>query len=171
MAGIWDRIMGRKPHALYGYPSLSTCTAFTPNLAVVGVRAFTTSQSAEAHVILFQRIFDFATEDTKIPVRFNHIHGGGFLLWIGDAHMGQALGINSAWIISINTLKTTFVHCRTWDVLRTSLQDPPHILPIWTPPSPQGSRSLWSFTEVLSYLHHTLQTECQWSPIPNFFWG
>lgn len=76
--------------------SVLICTAFTPNLAVVGVRAFTTSQSAEAHVILFQRIFDFATEDTKIPVRFNHIHGSGFLLWIADAHMGQALGINSA---------------------------------------------------------------------------
>lgn len=61
-------------------------------IAVVSVRVFTTSQSAEAHLILFKRIFDIATSDTNIPVHFRHIHGNGFLVWIADAHKGQALG-------------------------------------------------------------------------------
>lgn len=60
--------------------------------AIVSVRAFTTSQSAEAHFILFRRIFEIATHDTGIPVRFQHIHGEGFRVWIADAHKGQALG-------------------------------------------------------------------------------
>jgi len=61
-------------------------------IAVVVIRAFTTSQSAQAHLILFQRIFEFATLDTGLPPRFAHIHGYGFLLWIADSHKGQALG-------------------------------------------------------------------------------
>lgn len=60
--------------------------------AIVSVRIFTTSQSAEAHLILFKRIFEIATLDTNIPVHFHHIHGDGFLVWIADAHKGQALG-------------------------------------------------------------------------------
>ncbi|KAK7022501.1 hypothetical protein R3P38DRAFT_3317686 [Favolaschia claudopus] len=60
--------------------------------SVVGTRAFTTSQSAEAHLILFTRIFEIAAADTGIPCRFRHIHGEGFELWITDAHKGQALG-------------------------------------------------------------------------------
>jgi hypothetical protein len=63
-----------------------------PYIAVVSVRVFTTSQSAEAHLILFKRIFEIATSDTNIPVQFHHIHGDGFLVWIADAHKGQALG-------------------------------------------------------------------------------
>jgi hypothetical protein len=59
---------------------------------MVSVRAFTTSQSAEAHFILFRRIFEITTHDTGIPVRFQHIHGEGFRVWIQDAHKGQALG-------------------------------------------------------------------------------
>ena len=58
----------------------------------MGVRAFITSQSAEAHFILFKRIFEIAEKDTNKPVRFLHIHGEGFYTWIADAHMGQALG-------------------------------------------------------------------------------
>ncbi|KAJ7857577.1 hypothetical protein B0H13DRAFT_1640899 [Mycena leptocephala] len=60
--------------------------------SVIGTRAFTTSQSTEAHVILFTRIFEIAFEDTGIPCRFRHIHGEGFELWITDSHKGQALG-------------------------------------------------------------------------------
>ncbi|KAJ7242720.1 hypothetical protein C8J57DRAFT_1526083 [Mycena rebaudengoi] len=60
--------------------------------SVIGTRAFTTSQSAEAHVILFTRIFEIAFGDTGLPCRFRHIHGEGFELWITDSHKGQALG-------------------------------------------------------------------------------
>ncbi|KAJ6554288.1 hypothetical protein B0H19DRAFT_1029451 [Mycena capillaripes] len=60
--------------------------------SVIGTRAFTTSQSAQAHVILFTRIFEIAHGDTGIPCRFRHIHGEGFELWITDSHKGQALG-------------------------------------------------------------------------------
>ncbi|KAJ7860303.1 hypothetical protein B0H13DRAFT_2569623 [Mycena leptocephala] len=71
--------------------------------SVIGTRAFTTSQSAEAHLILFTRIFEIAFEDTGVSCRFRHIHGEGFELWITDAHKGQALvhpDLNGAfWII------------------------------------------------------------------------
>ncbi|KAF7333550.1 hypothetical protein MSAN_02419900 [Mycena sanguinolenta] len=60
--------------------------------SIVGTRAFTTSQSTEAHLILFTRIFEIASADTGIPCHFRHIHGDGFELWITDAHKGQALG-------------------------------------------------------------------------------
>ncbi|KAJ7265241.1 hypothetical protein C8J57DRAFT_1069413, partial [Mycena rebaudengoi] len=60
--------------------------------SVIGTRAFTTSQSAEAHVILYTRIFEIAFGDTGLPCRFRHIHGEGFELWITDSHKGQALG-------------------------------------------------------------------------------
>ncbi|KAJ7159144.1 hypothetical protein C8R43DRAFT_882333 [Mycena crocata] len=60
--------------------------------SVVGTRAFTTSQSAQAHLILFTRIFEIAAADTGTPCRFRHIHGEGFEIWITDAHKGQALG-------------------------------------------------------------------------------
>ncbi|KAJ7688326.1 hypothetical protein B0H14DRAFT_2653299 [Mycena olivaceomarginata] len=61
--------------------------------SIIGTRAFTTSQSAEAHLILFTRIFEIAHADTGIPCRFRHIHGEGFEIWITDAHKGQALGV------------------------------------------------------------------------------
>ncbi|KAJ7631405.1 hypothetical protein DFH06DRAFT_1439242 [Mycena polygramma] len=60
--------------------------------SVIGTRAFTTSQSAQAHLILFTRIFEIAYADTGVPCRFRHIHGEGFELWITDAHKGQAVG-------------------------------------------------------------------------------
>ncbi|KAF7335198.1 hypothetical protein MSAN_02353100 [Mycena sanguinolenta] len=60
--------------------------------SLIGTRAFTTSQSAQAHLILFTRIFEIAHADTGIPCRFRHIHGEGFELWITDSHKGQALG-------------------------------------------------------------------------------
>lgn len=59
---------------------------------MVGARAFTTSQSAKAHLILFQRIFEIAAADTGLSVSFNHIHGCGFETVIADSHKGQGLG-------------------------------------------------------------------------------
>jgi hypothetical protein len=50
------------------------------------------SQSAQAHVILFRRIFQIAEEDTGLPVSFYHIHGCGYESVVADAHMGQGLG-------------------------------------------------------------------------------
>jgi len=41
---------------------------------------------------LFTRVFHFATMDTGLLPKFSHIHGEGFLLFIADAHKGQALG-------------------------------------------------------------------------------
>ncbi|KAF8975638.1 hypothetical protein BDQ17DRAFT_1267859 [Cyathus striatus] len=61
-------------------------------MSYVGARAFTTSQSAKAHFILFTRIFQFVTQITGLPVQFRHIHGSGFHVWSADAHKGQALG-------------------------------------------------------------------------------
>ncbi|KZP27764.1 hypothetical protein FIBSPDRAFT_730391 [Athelia psychrophila] len=61
--------------------------------SVVGARAFTTSQTARAHFILLKRIFEIASSDTSLPVRFKHIHGDGFEAWIADAHKGQGLGV------------------------------------------------------------------------------
>ena len=50
------------------------------------------SQSADAHVILFHRIFEIAEVDTGVPVQFSHIHGIGIESVIADGHRGQALG-------------------------------------------------------------------------------
>ncbi|KAF7372317.1 hypothetical protein MVEN_00091900 [Mycena venus] len=61
--------------------------------SVVGTRAFTTSQSAQAHLILFTRIFEIAAADTGISVKFRHIHGEGMEIWMADAHKGQGLGV------------------------------------------------------------------------------
>ncbi|KAG6374675.1 hypothetical protein JVT61DRAFT_4044 [Boletus reticuloceps] len=61
----------------------------------VVARAFTTSQCADAHFILFQRIFEIAMADTGIPVAFKHIDGYGYESVIADAHRGQALGLGT----------------------------------------------------------------------------
>jgi hypothetical protein len=61
--------------------------------AVVSARAFTTSQSAKAHLILFQRIFDIASADTGLPFSFRHIHGFGCEIVVADSHKGQGLGM------------------------------------------------------------------------------
>ncbi|KAF8589348.1 hypothetical protein K439DRAFT_1612787 [Ramaria rubella] len=61
--------------------------------SIVVARAFTTSQSAEAHRILFNRIFAIVHEDTGKTVQFRHIHGVGFNTFMADGHLGQALGL------------------------------------------------------------------------------
>jgi len=60
--------------------------------AVVCSHAFTTSQSAKAHFVLFKHIVEIASQDTSLPIQFKHIHGQGFETWIADVHKGQGLG-------------------------------------------------------------------------------
>ena len=60
---------------------------------MVLAHAFTTSQSADAHVILFRRIWSIAEQDTGVPVTFHHIHSVGIKSIVTDGHRGQALGI------------------------------------------------------------------------------
>ncbi|KAF8575834.1 hypothetical protein K439DRAFT_1623294 [Ramaria rubella] len=55
--------------------------------------AFTTSQSADAHHILFNRIFAIVRKDTGHTVRFCHIHGDGFDTFVANGHIGQVLGL------------------------------------------------------------------------------
>ncbi|KAF8587722.1 hypothetical protein K439DRAFT_1614148 [Ramaria rubella] len=61
--------------------------------SIVVARAFTTSQSAEAHHILFNRIFLIVHKDTGEIVKFCHIHGVSFETFMADGHVGQALGL------------------------------------------------------------------------------
>ena len=61
-------------------------------IALVVCRAFTTSQSAEAHRELFMRIFKIAESDTNRPLRLNYIHGAGIEVIVADSHKGQAIG-------------------------------------------------------------------------------
>ncbi|KAI0054384.1 hypothetical protein BV25DRAFT_1949705 [Artomyces pyxidatus] len=60
--------------------------------SVVCARAFTTSQSAEAHLLLFQLISEVVEVDCGQPLRLFHIHGEGIEVVLADAHKGQALG-------------------------------------------------------------------------------
>ena len=62
--------------------------------AVVAARAFITSQSAHAHLILFRRIFEIVGADVGMPVTFFHIGGVGIETVIADGHRGQALGMS-----------------------------------------------------------------------------
>ncbi|KAF8574781.1 hypothetical protein K439DRAFT_1624082 [Ramaria rubella] len=61
--------------------------------SIVVTCAFTTFQSAEAHHILFNRIFSIVHEDTGEIVKFQHIHGVGFDTFMANGHIGQALGL------------------------------------------------------------------------------
>ncbi|KAF9232965.1 hypothetical protein BU15DRAFT_90533 [Melanogaster broomeanus] len=60
--------------------------------SVVSTRAFITSQSADAHFILFRRIFEIAEADTGTAITFHHIDGVGFESVVADGHKGQGLG-------------------------------------------------------------------------------
>lgn len=86
-------------------------------IAVVGARAFTTSQSGQAHFELFKIIFDIASCDTGLAVCFKHIHGYGFEAWIADAHKGQGLGEHRLFCI----INNTHFNVRCWDVLSLAL--------------------------------------------------
>lgn len=63
-------------------------------LAVVVSQAFTNSQSAKAHFILFCHIFEVASQDTGTAIwQLQHIHGKGSKTIVTDAHRGHALGM------------------------------------------------------------------------------
>ncbi|KIJ31740.1 hypothetical protein M422DRAFT_266489 [Sphaerobolus stellatus SS14] len=60
--------------------------------SIVFARALMNSQSAEAHLILFQRIFGIAEKDTGRELRMRHIHGDELDTVTADGHRGQAIG-------------------------------------------------------------------------------
>ncbi|KAG1862305.1 hypothetical protein F4604DRAFT_1657854 [Suillus subluteus] len=78
--------------------------------SVVSARAFTTSQSAKAHLILFQRIFDIASADTGHSFSFQHIHGFGCEIVIADSHKGQGLGLGMYCVQLSRSISTPCVH-------------------------------------------------------------
>ncbi|KIJ22472.1 hypothetical protein M422DRAFT_277086 [Sphaerobolus stellatus SS14] len=55
-------------------------------------RVFISSQSAEAHRIMFEKIFELVHEDTGHHVQFKYIHGNDIETVVADAHKGQAMG-------------------------------------------------------------------------------
>ncbi|KAF8480676.1 hypothetical protein JB92DRAFT_2837564 [Gautieria morchelliformis] len=59
--------------------------------SIVCARVFVTSQSATAHLHMFQRLFAIAEQDTGHQVQFGHIHGAGYETFVADAHKAQAL--------------------------------------------------------------------------------
>jgi hypothetical protein len=60
--------------------------------AIVVARAFLTSESSEAHFLLFSRIFEIAQRDTGLEVTFHYINESGIQSIVADGHRGQALG-------------------------------------------------------------------------------
>ncbi|KAG1788472.1 uncharacterized protein HD556DRAFT_1245206, partial [Suillus plorans] len=87
--------------------------------SVVGARAFTTSQTAKAHVILFQRIFEIASTNTGLPIMFHHIHGTGFKTIIADSHKGQGLGLGMYCVQLCHSVTAQCIyepHCRICDL-------------------------------------------------------
>ena len=89
--------------------------------AMVLARAFMTSQSADAHTILFRHIWSIAEQDTGVPVMFYHINGTGIESVVADGHCSQALGIFFLTIISPDLMA-----CRTRKILcRALLRQPP----------------------------------------------
>ncbi|EJD42614.1 hypothetical protein AURDEDRAFT_168425 [Auricularia subglabra TFB-10046 SS5] len=56
-------------------------------------RAFMTSMSAEAHLVLYRELFKIAEHDTGQKPCFHHLHGDGFEIWTADDDKGHALGL------------------------------------------------------------------------------
>ncbi|KAF8432134.1 hypothetical protein L210DRAFT_3614367 [Boletus edulis BED1] len=77
--------------------------------SIVSTRAFTTSQSAEAHFILFSRIFAIAKSDTGLSVKFHHIDGNGIQSVVADGHKGQGLGLG---MFCVSLCATNTMVCR-----------------------------------------------------------
>lgn len=111
--------MGRRLDAMCVNPNRNMFT-WTLNfvIAVVGARAFITSQSAEAHLILFRRIFEIASSDSGLTVSILHIHGHGIESCIADGHKGQGLGKTLQLPIAVYIL-TCIVFGRLWTLLST----------------------------------------------------
>ncbi|KAG2088548.1 uncharacterized protein F5147DRAFT_780942 [Suillus discolor] len=79
--------------------------------SVVSARAFTTSQSAKAHLLLLQRIFDIASADTGQSFSFRHIHGFGCEIVIADSHLkGQGLGLGTYCVQPSRSISTSCTH-------------------------------------------------------------
>jgi hypothetical protein len=60
--------------------------------AVVCARMFITSQSATAHLKMFEVLHQIVEKDTGETIKFRHIHGTGMESITADAHKGEALG-------------------------------------------------------------------------------
>lgn len=78
--------------SVVSFSSFLRCDMSNTVAAMALVHAFTTSQSVDAHVILFHCIFKIVAAHTGTPVHFFHIHGMGIESVIADRHWGQALG-------------------------------------------------------------------------------
>ena len=61
-------------------------------VAIVVARAFITSQSAAAHLLLFRTIYHIAQMDSGKPFRLQYAHGEGLGSITADEHRGQAVG-------------------------------------------------------------------------------
>lgn len=137
--------------------------------AVVSVRVFTTSQSSEAHLILFKRLFEIATSDTNIPVHFRHIHGDGFLVWIADAHKGQALGEFGFQTPLVCTSEDVFN--RTWYVLPIPMLWNWKVLWIRAFKESKIPWPLRPPSSLLPLMCHPLQTQYSWSSLNSLIWS
>lgn len=62
------------------------------SIAIVVAQAFSTSETLEAHYLLFSRIFEIAQQDTGLEVTFHYISGRGIQSIVADGHRRQALG-------------------------------------------------------------------------------
>ncbi|KIO26910.1 hypothetical protein M407DRAFT_7585 [Tulasnella calospora MUT 4182] len=65
----------------------------TTHRSISYCRVFITSESAEAHRILFHKISAIVTQDTGTPLQFLYIHGQGIEVITADEGKGQALGL------------------------------------------------------------------------------
>ena len=65
----------------------------------MGAHAFTTSQTVQAHLIIFQWIFDITKADTGLNIHFRHIHRDGIESVIADSHKGQGLGMHRVYFV------------------------------------------------------------------------
>ncbi|KIJ28725.1 hypothetical protein M422DRAFT_269933 [Sphaerobolus stellatus SS14] len=85
--------MGTSFKRIHGWQEFESEAWFAEYARFVVCRAFTSSQSADAHRILFRRIFEIVEADTGQQVQFRHIHGNGWDTVIGDEHRGKALDL------------------------------------------------------------------------------
>ena len=88
--------------------------------------AFTTSQSADVHVVLFCCICSTVEQDTSVPVQFLHIHSMSIESVVANGHHGQALG---KFFLTFNIpLQTCY---RTGQILYRTLLRHPAVLYLW----------------------------------------
>jgi len=61
--------------------------------SVACFRAFFTSQTSEAHLVLLRKLNEARNQDTGQSLRFRHLHGSGMEVITADEGKGQALGL------------------------------------------------------------------------------